>query len=204
MFGKATRSRPRTASGTGAAGADWSPYDRLDDAARVYFLHADIALDAIAGVLGRRRVRGFTLERVVDLTEAGTSVWQEAAVCDGRRLILWHSEELADDKAPGGTVLDSSVQVLPLDSIGHVGMRTLVGRDERGGRIDRGVYVVLATATPHELSAVTADPDSPLPVTSAKFRPEAFRFSKSLDDGGPGQIARLIDFGRLLGRLVPG
>jgi hypothetical protein len=41
-------------------------------------------------------------------------------------------------------------------------------------------------------------------VASAKFRPEAFRFSKSLDDGGPGQIARLIDFGRLLGRLVPG
>jgi hypothetical protein len=204
MFGKATRSRPQTVPGTGAAGTDWSPYGRLEDAARVYFLHADIALDAIGGVLGRRRVRGFTLERVVDLTEAGASVWQEAAVCDGRRLILWHSEELADEKAPGGTVLDSSVQVLPLDSIGHVGMRTLVGQDERGRRVDRGVYVVLATATPHELSAVTADPDSPLPVTSAKFRPEAFRFSKSLDDGGPGQIARLIAFGRLLGRLVPG
>jgi hypothetical protein len=149
-------------------------------------------------------VRGFTLERVVDLTEAGASVWQEAAVCDGRRLILWHSEELADDKAPGGTVLDSSVQVLPLDSIGHVGMRTLVGSDQRGRRIDRGVYLVLATAMPHELSAVQSDPDSPLPVTSAKFRPEAFRFSKSLDDGGAGQIARLIDFGRLLGRLAGG
>jgi hypothetical protein len=204
MFSKATRSRPPAATGQRTAGADWAPYRRLEDAARVYFLHADIALDAIAGVLGRRRVRGFTLERVVDLTEAGTSVWQEAAVCDGRRLILWHSEELADERAPGGTVLDSSVQVLPLDSIDHVGMRTLVGRDERGERVDRGVYVVLATGTPHELSAVQADPDSPVPVASAKFRPEAFRFSKSLDDGGPGQIARLIDFGRLLGRLVPG
>jgi hypothetical protein len=204
MFSKATRSRPPTATGAGPAGADWSPYGSLEDAAGVYFLHADVALNAIGGVLGRRRVRGFTLERVVDLTEAGASVWQEAAVCDGRRLILWHSEELEDDKAPGGTVLDSSVQVLPLDSIGHVGMRTLMGRDERGRRIDRGVYLVLATSMPHELSVIQADPDSPLPVTSARFRPEAFRFSKSLDDGGAGQIARLIDFGRLLGRLIPG
>jgi len=200
MFSKAARSRPPTGR-WGPAGSDWSPYARLDDAARAYFLHADIALEAVAGVLGRRRVRGFTLERVVDLTEVGASVWQEAAVCDGQRLILWHSEELADEDAPGGTVLDSSIQVLPLNAIGHVGMRTLVGRDDRGERVDRGVYLVLATATPHELSAVQTDPESP--VSSARLRPEAFRFSKSLEDGGPGQIARLIDFGRLLGRLVP-
>jgi hypothetical protein len=200
MFSKAARSRPATGQ-SGPAGTDWSPYTRLDEAARAYFLHADVALDAVAGVLGRRRVRGFTLERVVDLNEAGASVWQEAAVCDGRRLILWHSEELADEAAPGGTVLDSSIQVLPLEAIGHVGMRTLVGRDEVGGRVDRGVYLVLATATPQELSAVQTDPESP--VASARLRPEAFRFSKSLEDGGPGQIARLIAFGRLLGRLIP-
>jgi hypothetical protein len=203
MFGKATRVRPHTAPGSGTAGADWSSHRRLEDAAGVYFLHADVALDAIEGVLGRRRVQGFTLERVVDLTEAGTSIWQEAAVCDGRRLILWHSEELADEQAPGGTVLDSSVQVLPLDSIAHVGMRTLVGHDERGRRTDRGVYLVLATSMPHEVSAVPAEAGSPLSAASAKVRPEAFRFSKSLDDGGPGQIARLIAFGRLLGRVVP-
>jgi hypothetical protein len=200
MFSKATRSRP-LARRLGPAGSDWSPYERLQDAAGAYFLHADVALEAIGGVVGRRRIRGFTLERVVDLTEAGASVWQEAAVCDGRRLILWHSEEVADEHAPGGTVLDSSVQVLPLGAIGHVGMRTLVGRDDQGQRIDRGVYLVLATATPHELSAVQTDPDAG--VSAARFRPEAFRFSKSLDDGGAGQIARLIAFGRLLGRLVP-
>ncbi|MBM9509444.1 hypothetical protein [Actinacidiphila acididurans] len=204
MFSKATRSRPPAAPGSAPAGTDWSPYTRLEDAARVYFLHAEVALDAIAGVLGRRRVRGFTLERVVDLTEAGASVWQEAAVCDGRRLILWHSEEMADDSAPGGSVLDSSVQVLPLAAIGHVGMRTLVGRDERGRRVDRGVYLVLATEVPHELFPVQPDPDASQQGATAKIRPESFRFSKSLDDGGAGQIARLIDFGRLLGRLVPG
>ncbi|MGP3925717.1 hypothetical protein [Streptomyces sp. 8N616] len=201
-FSRAAKSRPAPRR-LGPASPDWSPYERLDDAARAYFLHADVALEAIAGVLGRHRVRGFTLERVVDLTEAGASVWQEAAVCDGRRLILWHSEELADDKAPEGMVLDSSVQVLPLGAIRHVGMRTLVGRDESGRRVDRGVHLVLATGTPHELNTVPGgDPDAPL--TSARFRPEAFRFSKSLDDGGPGQIARLVAFGQLMGRLVPG
>ncbi|MFF3764183.1 hypothetical protein ACFYYR_08860 [Streptomyces sp. NPDC001922] len=201
-FSRAARSRP-TPRRLGPAGSDWSPHERLDDAARAYFLHAEVALDAITGVLGRHRVRGFTLERVVDLTEAGASVWQEAAVCDGRRLVLWHSEELADGTDPGGTVLDSSVQVLPLASIRHVGMRTLVGRDAGGRRIDRGVHLVLATGMPHELNQLPgSDPEAP--VTAARIRPEAFRFSKSLDDGGPGQIARLIAFGRLLGRLVPG
>lgn len=201
MFSRATRSRP-AARPLGPPGSDWSAYERLEDAAAAYFLHADIAVDAVRGVLGRRRVRGFTLERVVDLTEAGASVWQEAAVCDGRRLILWHSEELADGDAPGGTVLDSSVQVLPLEAVVHVGMRTLVGRDAQGRRQDRGVHLVIATGTPHELTASQAEPDQSSAVT-ARFRPEAFRFSKSLDDGGPGQMARLIEFGRLLGRLVP-
>jgi len=202
LFGKAARGglAPRR---VGPAGADWSPYERFDEAARVYFLHADVALESVGGVLGRRRVRGFTLERVVDLTEAGASVWQEAAVCDGRRLILWHSEEVADDEAPGGTVLDSSVQVLPLGAIRHVGMRTMVGRDPAGLRVNRGVHLVLATATPHELNPVQ-DGDPEAPIAAARFRPEAFRFSKSLDDGGPGQITRLISFGRLMGRLVPG
>lgn len=201
-FGRAARSHP-VPRRLGTAGSDWSPYERLDDAVCAYFLHAEVALDAIGGVLGRHRVQGFTLERVVDLTETGTSVWQEAAVCDGRRLILWHSEETTDDSAPGGTVLDSSVQVLPLRSIRHVGMRTLIGQDASGRRIERGVHLILATGTPHELNPVPGgDPDTP--IAAARFRPEAFRFSKSLEDGGPGQIARLTAFGRLLGRLVPG
>ena len=203
IFSRATRSRRQAARPLRPAGSDWSEYRSLKDAARAYFLHADIALDAVQGVLGRRRVRGFTLERVVDLSEAGASVWQEAAVCDGRRLILWHSEERADPSAPGRTIVDSSLQVLPLEAIEHVGMRTVVGRDEHGKPVTRGVYLVVSTGTPHELTAPHADsPDSPLPG-SLRFRPESFRFSKSLEDGGPGQMARLTEFGRLLGRLVP-
>jgi hypothetical protein len=52
MFGWAARSRPGLRR-LGPAGADWSPCARLEDAARAYFLHADVALEAIGGVLGR-------------------------------------------------------------------------------------------------------------------------------------------------------
>ncbi|MEY9966193.1 hypothetical protein ABIA33_004252 [Streptacidiphilus sp. MAP12-16] len=200
MFSRVTRSRVEAGPSAGLPAGDWSPYARLEDAARAYFLHPDVALAAIGGMLGRRRVRGFTLERVVDLTEAGASVWQEAAVCDGRRLVLWHSEEVEDRAAPGGTVLDSSVQVLPLSEVRHVGMRTLVGREGPAAGIRRGVYVVVTTGAVQELSAVPPDEGG---SGTARFRPEAFRFSKSLDDGGPGQIDRLVAFGELLGRLVP-
>lgn len=48
MFSKATRSRPTTRR-SGPAGSDWSPYERLEDASDAYFLHADVALDAIRG-----------------------------------------------------------------------------------------------------------------------------------------------------------
>jgi hypothetical protein len=200
MFSRVSGRRPEEQPQMGMPGTDWSPYGRLEDAADAYFLHPDVALAALAGVLGRRRVRGFTLERVVDLTDAGASVWQEAAVCDGRRLILWHSEEIADRTAPGGTVLDSSIQVLPLSEVRHVGMRTLVGQDGAGGRTRRGVFVVVTTGAVQEVSALPPDESG---AGTARFRPEAFRFSKSLDDGGPGQIDRLLAFGELLGRLVP-
>ena len=205
MFSRVSRRRvlrrqEESGSPVGLPGTDWSPFARLESAAEAYFLHADVALAAIGGVLGRRRVRGFTLERVVDLTDAGASVWQEAAVCDGRRLILWHSEEVADSGEPGGTVLDSSIQVLPLTEVRHVGMRTLVGQDGSGERTRRGVFVVVTTGAVQELSAVPPDEGG---SGTARFRPESFRFSKSLDDGGPGQMDRLTAFGELLGRLVP-
>ena len=200
MFSRVSKRRAEDGPRLGLPGTDWSPYPRLKDAADAYFLHPDVALTALAGVLGRRRVRGFTLERVVDLTDAGASVWQEAAVCDGRRLILWHSEEVQDRTAPGGTVLDSSIQVLPLSEVRHVGMRTLVGRDGEGPRTRRGVFVVVTTGAVQELSAVPPDEGG---AGTARFRPESFRFSKSLDDGGPGQMDRLTAFGELLGRLVP-
>lgn len=166
---------------------------------RAYFLHATVATEAVRGLLGRRRIRAFTLERVVDITESGASVWQEAAVLDGRRLILWHSEDLADE-SPGQPLLDSSIQVVPLDSVVHLGMRTLVGTDAHGNPVNRAAYLVVGTSSPHELATVPTGEETP---PSARFRQEAYRFSKTVEEDGAGQVARLIAFGRACGRLMP-
>ena len=64
---------------------DWSPYPDLGSAARAYLRDPDIALDALATMLGSAEVLGFTLERFVNEVNG---VWQEVVVCDGRRLIL--------------------------------------------------------------------------------------------------------------------
>jgi len=205
MFGKSGRqrtsgTRPAQVPGAGAAGSDWSSHTQLEDAVRSYLLHPDVAMEALGSVLGRRPVRGFTLERVVDINANGTSVWQEAAVCDDRRLVLWHSEDMTDPSAPGGTVLDSSVQVIPLGSVSHVGIRTLVGTDDDGKRQLRGAFVFLATPTLQEVATVRGDDGT----STGRFRQEAYRFSKSLEDGGPGQIRRLLDFAEVVAARVPG
>ncbi|OIV38433.1 hypothetical protein BIV57_05955 [Mangrovactinospora gilvigrisea] len=235
MFGRVIRSRSRRARAgvlpPTSASADWSEHRRFEDAARAYFLHPEVAIDAVRGVLGRRRVRGFTLERVVDISEQGASLWQEAAVLDDRRLILWHSEDLGssgeglgewaelDGAADGpvgasatvpaqgvgggdGELLDSSLQVVPLGSISHIGLRTLVGLDGDGRTAQRGAYLVAATGNPHELTAVPA-PGGEEGLAGARFRQESFRFSKTVGEDGAGQVARLIEFGRALGRLAP-
>jgi hypothetical protein len=205
MFGRPGRQRtqrtqPPAVPGQGAAGADWSSHRELEDAVRAYLLHPDIALEALGAVLGRRPVRAFTLERVVDINANGTSVWQEAAVCDDHRLVLWHSEDMTDASAPGGTVLDSSVQVIPLGSVSHVGIRTLVGTAADGGREMRGAYVFLATPTLQEIATVRGEEGT----STGRFRQEAYRFSKSLDDGGAGQIQRLLEFAHVVAERVLG
>jgi hypothetical protein len=75
---------------------DWSPYPDLDSAARAYLRDPELALDALGGVLAGASVLCFTLERFVNDTNG---VWQEVAVCDGTRLILWHGEDARPARA---------------------------------------------------------------------------------------------------------
>src|ERR1044071_1858289 len=81
---------------------DWSPYPDLGSAARAYLRDPDVALDALATMLGSAEVLGFTLERFVNEVNG---VWQEVVVCDGRRLILWHGEGVA--RGGGGGVSEA-------------------------------------------------------------------------------------------------
>jgi hypothetical protein len=170
---------------------DWSPYSSLDDAARAYLRDADVALDDLTAVLGGRAVRSFTLERVV--MDDGR-VWQEAAVCDGDRLVLWHGEDVPD--SPSGA-MTSAVRTIPLGSISEVGCRRHLERDEAGETTvtDVEVYVLLRTIDEGDLMSTDDG-------TSTVFRHDAVRFGKNVQDVGRGQLDRLSRFARELSTLL--
>jgi hypothetical protein len=172
---------------------DWSPYQDLESAARAYLRDPDLALAALDGVLAGSGVLGFTLERYVNDVNG---VWQEAAVCDGSRLVLWHGEDMGPDDGPAGA-MTSSLRVLPLSVVTEVGLRQRLQRSPDGQlRVDAvDVYILLSALDDATLSRSGDD-------GSALVRQDALRFVKTLDDGGPGQIARLEEFARLVASLV--
>lgn len=170
---------------------DWSPYSDLESAARAYLRDPDLALDALAGVLVGAAVLSFTLERFVNETNG---VWQEVAVCDGARLVLWHGEDVAPGDGPVGS-MTSSLRVLPLSAVAEVGIRRRLQRNPDGtARVDAvDVYVLLTSL---DDAGPAEDRVGPL------IRQDALRFVKTIEDGGPGQIARLEDFARTMSALV--
>jgi hypothetical protein len=171
---------------------DWSPYADLESAARAYLRDPDLALDALLCVLPATNVLTFTLERFVNEVNC---VWQEVAVCDGSRLILWHGEDLVPGDGPVGS-MTSSIRVVPLSQVAEVGMRHRLERLSDGAlRVDAvDVYVLLASL---DDAGAAADDHMGPPV-----RQDALRFVKTRDDGGPGQINRLEEFARTVSALI--
>lgn len=169
---------------------DWSPYQDLESAARAYLRDPDVALDALGGVLRGASVLGFTLERFVN---EFNGVWQEVAVCDGSRLILWHGEDVPPDDGPAGA-MTSSLRVVPVSSVTEVGCRRRLTRTDNGQiRVDSiDVYLLLTSM----------DESGPGDELAAAPRHDALRFGKNLDDGGAGQVARLEEFARLVASVV--
>jgi hypothetical protein len=172
---------------------DWSPYRDLESAARAYLRDPDLALEALAGVLSGATVLGFTLERFVNQVNG---VWQEVAVCDGSRLVLWHGEDVPPGDWPAGS-MTSSLRVVPLSAVTEVGCRRRINRTASGpARVDSvDVYLLLSSL---DESGAGLAPDE----RSTTVRHDALRFGKTLDDGGPGQIARLEEFARLVASIV--
>jgi hypothetical protein len=184
---------------------DWSPYRELEAAARAYLRDPEIALDALAGVLHRIETGpfGFTLERFVNEVNG---VWQEVAVCDGDRLVLWHGEDVAPGEGPPGS-MTSSLRVVPLSSVAEVGYRRRLVRTGDGQVQVESVDVYLLLGTLDE-AALVAGPPEPGQGQGQTVRHDALRFGKTLSDGGPGQIARVEEFAQLVashaGRRQPG
>ena len=174
---------------------DWSPYPDLDSAARAYLRDPDIAIDALASMLGGASVLGFTLERFVNEVNG---VWQEVVVCDGARLILWHGEDVPPSDGPPGS-MTSSIRVVPLSAVTEVGCRRRLTRTSGGqARVDSiDVYLLLSS-----VDDAVPPPGLVEEEGRAPMRHDALRFGKTLDDGGPGQIARLEEFSRVVASLV--
>lgn len=170
---------------------DWSPYRELEPAARAYLRDPEVALEALDGVLGGATVLGFTLERFVNDVNG---VWQEVVVCDGTRLVLWHGEDLPPGEGPPGS-MTSSLRVVSLSAVTEVGCRRRLRREPDGGtQVDSvDVYLLLSSLD---------DPSGPGDERPAPIRHDALRFGKTLDDGGPGQIARLEEFARLVSCML--
>ena len=169
---------------------DWSPYTDLESAARAYLRDPDLALEALDAVVSVAEVAAFTLERFVNDINC---VWQEVAVCDGSRIVLWHGEDLAPGEGPIGS-MTSSVRVVPLSQVAEIGTRKRLQRDPDGTAIVDAidVYVLLRSLD-----------DSPAEADDrGGVRQDALRFVKTVGDGGAGQIARLEEFGRTVAALI--
>jgi hypothetical protein len=170
---------------------DWSPYGDLESAARAYLRDPDLALEALDGVLPDRGVLSFTLERFVNETNG---VWQEVAVCDGSRLILWHGEDITAEDGPAGS-MTSSIRVVPLSQVAEVGTRRRIVRTPEGTQVVDAIDVYVL------LRSLDDGPRSDEPNAPA-VRQDALRFVKTIEDGGAGQIARLDEFARTVCALV--
>lgn len=182
---------------------DWAPYPRLDDAVRAYIRDADAALEALSGVVDPAAVLDFTCEQVSTTQSWGESLWQEVAVTDGRRLVLWHGDDEQDDDRPGAPMFSSSVRTIPLSAIVDQGLRNRFRTEPDGSRTMHAVLLYLSTQTPERSMTELSEANETRTVQYV----ETYRFSKSVTDGGLAQMQRLLQFGRVLSRatgLPPG
>lgn len=177
---------------------DWAPYPRLDDAVRAYIRDADAALEALAGVVDPAAVLAFTCERVMSTQPWGESLWQEVAVTDGLRLVLWHGDDEVDDDRPGQLMFSSSVRTIPLSAIVDQGLRNRFRTEPDGSRTMHAVMLYLSTQTPERSMTELAEANETRTVQYV----ETYRFSKSVTDGGLAQMERLLQFGRALSRVT--
>lgn len=173
---------------------DWAPYQRLDEAVRAYTRDADAALESLSGVIDLKAVQAFTLERVATPQPWGESLWQEVAVTDGRRLILWHGDDEEDEDRADHIMFSSSIRTIPLRAIVDQGLRTRFRTEGNGSRSLHAVMLYLSTQTPERSMTELSEANE---TRTTQFV-ETYRFSKSVADGGLAQMQRLLQFGRAI------
>ena len=174
---------------------DWAPYSSLDEAAGVYLRDSGLALEQLRAVVDFATVASFIMSRGVTDEPWGEALWQEIALIDGHRLILWRAdEEMSTIGDREHRVLDASVRTVLLSSITDHVLTTefdVLGDGQRRlAEVRLRMYTQLITRSRRKNA------------TDTDLYCESFRYHKSVDNGGLAQMQRLVQFGRVLSRSI--
>jgi hypothetical protein len=164
---------------------DWAPFRRLEEAVPAHLRDPAIALEALRGIVGFDAIQAFTIERRISQEDWGRTLYQEIAVIDSERLIVWMGDDVRDDDRP---LFSSEVRVIPLSWVYDVSVDERY-RLQSGARALHSVHMSLDVAI--------TDVATRVPGTErTELRARGFTFSKAVDDGGHDQMVRLVEFGR--------
>ena len=162
---------------------DWAPYPRLEDGVRAYVRDHDVALDALRGVLDFGDRPGVHPGAGGSTQTWGESLWQEVAVTDGQRLILWHGDDESDDDRPDALMFSSSVRTIPLRAVVDQGLRTRFRVEPDGSRTLHTVMLYLSTQTPERSMTELTEANETRTVQYV----ETYRFSSRSPTAGAGR-----------------
>jgi len=170
---------------------DWAPFPRLEDAVAAHLRDPAVALEALGGIVEFDAVQAFTIERRVTDEDWGRSLYQEIALIDDERLIVWMGDDIRDDDVP---LFSSEARVIPLSWVYDASLDERY-RLQSGARTLHSVHLHLDVAI---IDVATRVPDT----DKTELRTRGFYFSKAVDDGGQDQMVRLAAFGRAAAKLV--
>lgn len=174
---------------------DWASYSRLRDAVMIGTRDADVALTRLESFVDLDAVTSFVLSDNRIEYDWGTSLWQEVAVTDGQRLIMWHGCDAhcpgTEDLAPHRT-FESSVRTVHLSELRDQTVYAEYIVEDDGTRALSHVDVNMQISRLKKTVQTT--------VTESEPRYSYLTFNKSRHEHGLAQLERLMEFGAALAR----
>jgi len=162
---------------------DWTSYPGLQEAVTIGIRDPDVALNNLRAFVDFDAVRAFVLTQRPE--------WQEVAVADDRRLILWHGTDAQCEghDRPPHPIFESSVRTVMISRLSDQALHTQYDVLPDGTRELEFVRLKLYTPTLNSTTRTTPE--------DSQHYVECFGFSKTADDG-VDQMHRLLDFAAAL------
>ncbi|WP_029106934.1 hypothetical protein [Mycobacterium sp. URHD0025] len=167
---------------------DWANYPDLPSAVTMGIRDSDDALAQLSATIDFDRIRAFVLTRDTVEYEWGISLWQEVAVTDGVRLVLWHGSDghcAGHDGRPSHPTFTASVRSVRLSDFGDHNLYCEYDVEPDESRLLRSVDLTLIGSTPRRSFRTT--------VTESEHQMSKIRFTKTFSDGD-AQMHRLLHF----------